>query len=119
RLGDDVAGGLARIERGERILEDDLHLATIGAQLRLLQVRDVAAFELDAAVGRLDQAQDRASHGGLAAAGLADQAQRFAFRDLEADAVNREDAPGHRSPQPLAQRKLLLEVAYLQPRRGA
>src|SRR5262249_57242800 len=42
RLADDVARRHARIERGERILKDDLHLAPIRPQLAFLQMRDVA-----------------------------------------------------------------------------
>ena len=45
----------------------------------------------DAARGRLDQAQHRAADGGLAAAALADQAERLARADREADAVHRVD----------------------------
>ena len=33
RLADDVAGAHARVERGERVLEDDLHLPAEGPQL--------------------------------------------------------------------------------------
>ena len=78
RLGHDVAGRHARIERGERVLKDDLHLPAVGPQLGLAQMRDVAAVDLDAAVGRLDQPQDGAPDGGFAAAGFADQAERLA-----------------------------------------
>ena len=80
RLGDDVAGRHARIERGERVLEDDLHLPAVGPQLGLAQMRDVAAVDPDAAAGRLDQPQDRAADRRLAAAGFADQAERLAVR---------------------------------------
>ncbi len=83
RLADDVACRHARVERGERVLEDDLHLPAIGAQLRLAEMRDVGAVDLDAARGRLDQAQDRAADCGFAAAGFTDQRERLARADFE------------------------------------
>src|SRR5262249_46552162 len=55
RLADDVAGRHPRVERRERILEDDLHPWADLAQLRLAEMRDVAAVEPDGARGRLDQ----------------------------------------------------------------
>ena len=51
----------------------------------------------DRAAGRLVQPQDRAAEGGLAAAGLADQAERLAALDRQRDAVDRLDAPTWRS----------------------
>ncbi len=78
RLRHDVAGRHARIERGERILEDDLHLRPQRAQLRLGEMGDVASAERMRAGGRLDQPQDRASDRRLAAAGLAHQPERLA-----------------------------------------
>ena len=53
------------------------------------RVRDVLAVEPDRARGRLDQAQHQLADGRLAAAGFADQAQRLAAVDREADAVDR------------------------------
>ena len=49
----------------------------------------VAAFETDAAGVRLDQPQHQPAHGGLAAAGLADQRQRLAGLDAKTDAIDR------------------------------
>ena len=48
--------------------------------------------------GRLDGAQDAARGGGLAAAALADQAERLALVDVEVDAVDR----AHVADRPLA-----------------
>ena len=45
-------------------------------------------MEDDLAAGRLVELQDRAAGRGLAAAGLADQAERLALLDLEGDAVD-------------------------------
>ncbi len=49
RRGDDAADGPARIERRHRILEDHLQIAAQRPQLRLRQMRDVAAVEADRA----------------------------------------------------------------------
>src|SRR5262249_31411542 len=84
---------------------DDLHLAPEPAQLRLGAAEHVDAFEPDAAGGRLDQPQHQPGGGRLAAAALADPAERSAGLEREADAVDRlqlvamdleERALGHR-----------------------
>jgi hypothetical protein len=59
RLGDDVAHGHARVERGVRVLEDDLHLPPDLTHLAAAEPRDVAPVEDDLPGGRLDQLQDR------------------------------------------------------------
>ena len=45
--------------------------------------------KLDRAAGRLEQPGEQPAGGGLAAAGLADQAERLALADVEVDAVDR------------------------------
>ncbi len=117
RLADDLARRHARIERGERVLEDDLHLPPVGAQLRPAEARDVGTVELDAARGRLDQPQHGATDCRLAAARLADQPQRLARTDREADAVDREDMAGRAPQYALLDREMLLELPHLQDRR--
>src|SRR5216684_2896126 len=100
RLRHDGAGPHARIERGKRVLENDLHLPPMGAKLRLVQMRDVVAVQPDAAGGRIDQPQDGASDGRLAASRLADETKRLALRDREADAVARKDMAGQALENP-------------------
>src|SRR5215218_7076315 len=51
-------------------------------------MRDVLAVEDHLALGRLVEAQNRAADRRLAAARLADQAERLAAADLERDAVD-------------------------------
>src|SRR6266446_1339561 len=75
-----------------RILEDDLHPPSDAAQLALAQMRDVAPFEDDATSSRFDEAEQCPAEGGLAASGLADEAEHFAFPDVERDTVQRLDA---------------------------
>src|SRR5205085_677513 len=77
-LADDRAHRHSWIERRVRVLEDDLHLLAERAQRSLIERGDVLALERDLTGGRLDQAEDRAARGGLAAARLADEAQRLA-----------------------------------------
>src|SRR3546814_16779027 len=68
--------------------EDDLHVAPQRRQLARIQGRDVLALEPHLAAGRLDQPADAASRRGLAAAGLADEPERFAGLEFAADAVD-------------------------------
>ena len=63
--------------------------------------RDVLAIDDDRPAGRLQQLQQRAAGGGLAAAALADQAQRLARVDVKRDAVDRVDVPAGRENTPL------------------
>src|SRR6266480_7638241 len=77
-FGDRAANGLARIEARERILEDHLHASAGCAQARAVERADILSLEQDSSGIGLDQAQDRAARGRLAATALADQRQRFA-----------------------------------------
>jgi hypothetical protein len=88
RFADDVADRHARVERGVRVLEDDLHLFAQRTQRGPAQAGDVAPIERDAAGRRVGQAQDHAAGGRLARARLADETQRFAAADVEVDAVD-------------------------------
>src|SRR6202008_573596 len=72
-LTDDVAGRHAWIERGERVLEHDLHRAAVRPQRTLAERCDVLAVQPDRAAGRLDQPKHGARHRRLAAAGFPDQ----------------------------------------------
>ena len=97
----------ARIERRVRVLEDDLHLAArTGASPRAPSAV-IRAVDSDRARRRLDQPQDRLAGGRLAAAGLADEAERLACRDREADAVDRVDLSGQAPEHALPHREVL------------
>ena len=76
------------IERGKRVLEDHLHVTPGPAQLKAAEGADVCPVELDFAAVGLDQAQDRAPAGGLAAAGFADEGEGLAGGDGEADVLD-------------------------------
>ena len=102
-----------RVERGERVLKDHLHLAPRPAQ-RARRHRDhVLAVEADLARQRLDQAQDRAAAGRLAAARFADERERLALADVERHVLDRVH-PRHRpAEEPSLDRKARGQVAHL------
>jgi hypothetical protein len=56
RLADDFFHSHARIERAERVLEDDLHVAAQAAHISAAGGKQVVAFETDAAGSWFDQA---------------------------------------------------------------
>ena len=114
QLAHDVARRHARIERGIRVLEDDLHLAAHRAHVGLAEIGHVAAVEADRALGRVDQPEHGAPDGGLAAAGLADQPERLAGADMEAHAIDGIDLAGIAGEQPLLDREVLLQPLHLQ-----
>ena len=82
-----------RIERVHRALGDECDLGqTAAAHLVFGEGEEVDAIEQDLAAddlaGRLDQAHDREGNGGLAGAGLADQAESLSGLQRKADAVH-------------------------------
>ena len=100
RLGDRRADRHARIEAGERILEDHLHaLAQPRASPSRSSARTSWPSSRTRAGRRLDQAQDRAAGGRLAAAGFADQRQRLAGAQAEGDVLDRVHAARDASEQ--------------------
>jgi hypothetical protein len=119
RGADDLRDPLAWVQRGERVLEDHLHVASQRPQVAAAGVRDVLAAERDAALGRLDQPHERARQRRLAAARLADEPERLALDELERDVVYRVDVAGRAVEQALADREVLLDVLGGQQRRVA
>ena len=91
RLADDPPDAVARVERGERVLEDHLHPPPQRSHPLGAEVADVLAVEDDPAGRGLVQAQQRPAERGLAAARLAHQPERLAAPDIERDAVHRLD----------------------------
>ena len=119
RLRDDVADGHARVERRVRVLEDDLHLAPHLPHVLAAERRQLPPLEADRAAGRLEQAEDAVAGRGLAGAGLADEAERLALADLEADAVHGPDEVDRPvDQQARLDREVLLEVGDLEERRA-
>ena len=101
RLFDDRADGHARIERRIRILKNDLHVAAHASHVVGAEVEKVRRIERDRSRCRFDETEDTATDGRLPRSRLADEAEGFAARDGEADAVDRfhlRDGPRQHSP---------------------
>src|SRR5205823_4392082 len=85
-LFDRPAHRLARVQGRKRILEDDLGLA---AKRRDLVCLDDHSLVADLARGRSLEVQQESSERALAAAGLADEPDRFAAHDAERNVIDR------------------------------
>ena len=109
-LADEVADGHARVQRADRILEDDLHPAAHVFLSTPCELRIVLAVELRAAGGRLLEAEQRAAERRLAAAGLADEAEDLAPADLERDVVDGPDVADDPAEDARPDRVVGLEV---------
>ena len=88
RRADDLADALARVQRRDRVLEDELDLAA--HRLSCLRPRCVMSRprKRSAPVGGLEQPHDAARQGALAAARLAHHAQRLALVEAQRDVVD-------------------------------
>ncbi len=91
RFGDDLADGHARVERGRRVLEDQVEVLAQGAHGTAREVGDVGAVDANGAAGRFVEAYGAAADGRLATAGLADEADDLAAADGDRDAVDGTD----------------------------
>ena len=78
----------------------------------------VDAVVEDFAAGRFDQPQDRPAGRRFAAAGFADEAQRLAGVDVEADVVDRVHVVDHAGEDAAADREIDLQILYVQQRLG-
>ena len=93
RLGDDRPDAHARVERGARILEDELHASAEEAQRALRGATDLLAREPDRPRCRPVERRHEPDESGLAAARLPHDAQPLSPGDREAHVVQRDDAP--------------------------
>jgi hypothetical protein len=117
RLGDDVLAAHARIKRGEGVLEDRLGLAAEPTQPSLRQAGDVAALEQDLAFAGIRQAEDAATHRGLAGAGFPHQAHGLAVADGEGHVLDRTDMQTGAAERALAGVEPFAQPAHLEQRR--
>ena len=98
-LGDLVADGEDRVERGHRLLEDHRDRGCRGPRASRPRRgpagsgRRAGSRPPTIRPGPVDEAHDGQRGDALAAAGLADHAQGLAVADLEAHAVDRPDDP--------------------------
>jgi len=111
RLADDAADRMAGVERGERVLEDDLHLAPQGPQRGALERRHVGAGEVDLAVRAVDQPHDAAAGGGFPAPGFADQPECLSGMDVKAHTIDGMDAIDLAGQHAALDREVLFEIA--------
>ena len=86
RFSDDVADPPPRVQRCDRVLEDQLHAPPHQPQRIALHRGEVLAVEHNPARDRPPQLQHRAAERRLAATGFADQSQRFTAGDLQGHA---------------------------------
>src|SRR5262245_32609157 len=82
RLGDDLTHSHARIERGVGILEDHLHLLAHRDHGVPIEPGQIGALEANLATRRIVEAQYQPAERRLAAARLANEAQRLAGADI-------------------------------------
>src|SRR5205814_2023240 len=109
-LADDVADRHPRVQRADRILEDDLHPAAQALEIVAVLVEDLLAADRCPSAGRILKADEGLAERRLATARLTDQPEHLALRDLEADAVDSLDV-GQLSPEePAVDRVVLDEV---------
>ena len=87
-LGDDLTDLHAGMQGAVGILEHDLHVLAQRPQFAALHVGQILAVIGDIAGGRLDKAQQGSGHGGLAAAGLANDTQGLAPVQSQGDVVH-------------------------------
>ena len=113
-LTDDLADRHTRGKRGERVLEDDLHLRAQGAHLLRGEVVDLLTVEEDLTGGlRVVQAEDGAARGGLTAAGLTDETHRRAALQVEGDTVDSLDIADRVGDHTALDREVFLQVIDL------
>ena len=89
---DHRADGAAWVERAHCVLKHHLDAGVEGTSLFSMCVRDVLAVEENLPARRCMQSREELCNGGFAAAALADDAEEFALRKGEGDAVDCLDA---------------------------
>ena len=87
RLAENVENPHARIEGGEGILKDDLHVPTELAQFARRCGEHILTLKADGAGGGLDEPQDHATQRGLAAARFAHKAKCLTRENVQRNAV--------------------------------
>ena len=91
-FGNNVIHLRTLVERCHRILENHLNLlGNLMIQLLLNLAADALALKADLAPRSRIDADDRAANGGLARAGLAHEAERFALVNIKAYALDRHE----------------------------
>ena len=94
RLADDAFDAEARVQRGERVLKDELNVAAQGAKRGAAGGEKITAEEVDAAGIGLEETREESSERSLAGAGFADDGEGFAGEEVERDVVHGPAAGG-------------------------
>jgi hypothetical protein len=110
RLADDVTDRHPRVERGVRVLEDDLDVATHPAHLLARRPAPVGTLEDHLAGRRLLEPHEQPAERGLAATRLADDAEGLALVQVEAHPVDGPDLPGDPAQDTPSDRVVLDQV---------
>ncbi len=91
-------------------MEDHLHVAPQGAQLRILQMADVAPLQGDLPAGRLEETDQQPGRRALAASRLTDDRERLATLDGKGHPVYRLNRTYLAAQNPGADREVLDQV---------
>src|SRR5579883_1148028 len=116
RLTDNRPYRHPRIQRGVRILKNDLHISPFASKIVLGQRQKIDSIETDRAGIRLDQAQHSTASGCFTAAGFTDQSKRLSFIDRETHVIDRTHIRCDARKDPAMDREVLLEIADGQER---
>lgn len=92
-FGEDVPDAHARVECGERILEDNLEAAPHLAEVAKVEGEQVGAVVKNFPTGWLDETKEHASDGGFAGTGFTDEAQRLPTMDRKGDVFDHAAGP--------------------------
>ena len=118
RLGERLSDRHSRIERGERILENDLQRPPVLPHFVFRQRGQFDSVEPHLAERRFEKPQHEPPGGRLPAAGFADQGQRVAGREIEIDAVHRAHDTRRAPEEPAPHGKVLDQALDPQQRCG-
>ena len=115
RLGDNIAHAHLRVQGRVRVLENHLDMAAVFAQRRAGQMGDILAVEEYLAVARgLVDLHQQPRQRGLSAAGFAHDADGFSPMQRKGNVVYGLDVAGLAAKQALVNRKVFLNMLYLQ-----
>ena len=91
RLGDGIERGIARVQAVGRVLKHHLNFGAVRAACKILgrHAADIPLVEHNRAVGRIEQARKQAHQSRFAAAGFADQPDRFTPLDPDRHIIDR------------------------------
>jgi hypothetical protein len=111
---DDRTDPHARIQRAVWILEDDLQLTSLAPQRFSVESQEVLSRKVDRSRRRLEQAQDEAPEGRFSTTGLADDAERFTVRQIEAHPVDGAQKNGSPPQRPRSHGEMLAQIPNAQ-----